>query len=248
LTLTYLSWTLFVLGFPDQAKDRCNEALAEAGQAPVLTLALTLDNALCLDQFRQDEQAVRKHADVLSSLAKQWEIPFYLDVAKFSYGWALTHRDQIREGIALMSEGLNAIWAVGMEVQGPYQLAQLAEAYKRMNDTPTSLRCLGEAVARAEATGERWYEAELYRLKGDLLTAEDPAEAEACYQRAIKVSMAQATKMWELRAAVSLAHLWRDQGRGTEARDLLAPVYGWFNEGFCTHDLRRAKALLNQLE
>jgi predicted ATPase/class 3 adenylate cyclase len=247
LPLTYLSWTLFVLGFADQAKDRCNEALAEAGQAPVLTLALTLDNALCLDQFRQDEQAVREHADALSSLAKKWEIPFYLDAAKFSYGWALAHRDQIREGIALMSDGLNAIWAAGMKVQGPYQLAQLAEGYKRMNDTPTGLHYLGEALARAEETGERWYEAELYRLKGDLLTVEDPAEAEACYRRAIKVAMEQATKMWELRAAVSLARLWRDQGRCTEARNLLASVFGWFSEGFDTVDLKQAKALLEQL-
>jgi predicted ATPase len=146
-----------------------------------------------------------------------------------------------------MREGMNAIWASGMEVQAPYQLAQLAEAYGRMGDMREGLGCIGEAFARAEETGERWYDAELSRLKGDLLAAESPASAEACFRQAIEVAQGQQAKLWELRAAVSLARLWLDQGKHAEALDLLAPVYGWFTEGFDTADLKDAKALLDEL-
>jgi predicted ATPase len=247
LSLTYLSSALFLLGFPDQSRDRCEQALAEAGQAPPLTLALTLDNAITFEVLRRDEQAVREHADTLSSLAAEMENAFFLDVAKFAQGWTVSRRDQISEGITLMREGMKAIWASGMQVQAPYQLAQLAEAYARIGDTREGLECIGEAFARAEETGERWYDSELVRLKGDLLAGASPASAEACFRRGIEIAREQDAKMWELRAAMSLARLWRDQGKRAEARDLLAPIYGWFTEGFDTADLKEAKALLDEL-
>jgi predicted ATPase len=247
LSLTYLSSALFLLGFPDQSRDRCEQALAEAGQAPPLTLALTLDNAITFEVLRRDEQAVREHADTLSSLAAEMENAFFLDVAKFAQGWTVSRRDQISEGITLMREGMKAIWASGMQVQAPYQLAQLAEAYARIGDTREGLECIGEAFARAEETGERWYDSELVRLKGDLLAGASPASAEACFRRGIEIAREQDAKMWELRAAMSLARLWRDQGKRAEARDLLAPIYGWFTEGFDTADLKDAKALLDEL-
>jgi predicted ATPase len=235
------------LGYPDQARDRCEQALAEARRAPPLTLALTLDNTITLEVLRRDEQAVREHADTLSCLAAEMENPFFLYVAMLARGWTVARRDQIRGGIALMREGMDAIWASGMQVQAPYQLAQLAEAYRRMGDMREGLGCIGEAFARAEETGERWYDAELSRLKGDLLAAERPASAEACFRQAITIAQGQQAKLWELRAATSLARLWLDQGRRAEAHDLLAPVYGWLTEGFDTADLKDAKALLDDL-
>ena len=145
VSLMYLSWALFALGYPDQARDRCNEALAEARQAPPLTLALTLENALCLDVLRRDEQAVWEHADALSSFATERGI--YLNAAKLAQGWALAHRDPISEGIAMMQEGMSALWAAGMRVQAPCQLALLAEAYVQLKAMHEGLRCIGEALA-----------------------------------------------------------------------------------------------------
>jgi predicted ATPase len=133
----------------------------------------------------------------------------------------------------------------------PFFLGQLAWALACLNRVADGLLLLTDALARVKHTGERWYEAEVHRLRGELLLSmpdHAEGEAEACFQRAIAVAQEQGAKHWELQAATSLARLWRDQGRCTEARDLLAPVYRWFVEGFDTPDLRRAKTLLNQLE
>jgi predicted ATPase len=247
LSLSYLSFALFALGYPDQAKECCNEALAEAGRAPLLTLALILDNALSLALLRRDEAAVWQHVDALGSLASERGIAFYSSVAKLAQGWALARRGQSKEGIILLREGMNSVWAAGMKVQAPMQLALLGDAYDCVKDVPQGLLCVGKALARAEETGERWYDAELYRLKGDLLGHEEPMSAQSCYRHAIVIARDQAAKMWELRAATSLARLRRDQGRRAESHDLLAPVYGWFTEGFETADLKNAKELLDEL-
>jgi predicted ATPase len=134
-----------------------------------------------------------------------------------------------------------------MKVQAPFQLALLGDAYDCVKDARQGLLCVGKALARAEETGERWYDAELYRLKGALLEHEEPVSAQSCYRHAIVIAGDQAAKMWELRAATSLARLRRDQGRRAEAHDVLAPVYGWFTEGFDTADLTNARALLEEL-
>jgi class 3 adenylate cyclase/predicted ATPase len=247
LSLSYLSFALFALGYPDQAKERCNEALAEAGRAPLLTLALILDNALSLALLRRDEVAVRRHVDALGSLATERGIPFYQSVAKLAQGWALARRGQTKEGIILLREGMSAVWAAGMKVQAPLQLSLLGEAYGYMKETCQGLLCMKEALARAEETGERWYDAELYRLKGDLLADEDPVSAQSCHRHAIAIALNQGAKMWELRAATSLARLWGKQSRRTMAYELLAPVYARFSEGFDTGDLMGAKKLLKEL-
>jgi hypothetical protein len=172
---------------------------------------------------------------------------FYSSVAKLAQGWALARRDQSKEGIILLREGMNSVWAAGMKVQAPFQLALLGDAYDCVKDARQGLLCVGKALARAEETGERWYDAELYRLKGDLLAHEDPVSAQSCYRHATAIARDQAAKMWELRAATSLARLWGEQRRRTMAYELLAPVYGWFTEGFDTADLKDAKALLDEL-
>jgi predicted ATPase len=165
-------------------------------------------------------------------------------------GWALAQRGQGEEGIAQMRQGLAAYLAMGAELGRPRQLAMLAEAYGRVGQTAEGLAVLAEALTAVHKTGEQFYEAELDRLKGELLL-QQPAgsgdEAETCFRQALDVAHRQQAKSWELRAAMSLSRLWRQQGRRDEARELLAPVYGWFTEGFDTADLQEAQALLEAL-
>src|SRR5215813_9954975 len=149
-----------------------------------------------------------------------------------------------------MSQGLRAFRATGTELLRPYWLALLAEAHGTIGYPEAGLTVLTEALALVDTTGERWCEAELYRLKGALLLqqhADNQAEAETCFHRAISLAQTQQAKSWELRVATSLARLWQSQGKRQEAHDLLAPVYGWFTEGFDTADLKDAKALLDEL-
>src|SRR5262249_36486891 len=146
--------------------------------------------------------------------------------------------------------GLRAIHATGAEMLQPYILTLLAEVHGTLGEPEAGLTALAEALTRAETTGERWYESEIYRLKGELLlqqNAANQAEAETCFQQAITVAQNQQAKSWELRAATSLARLWQQQGKRQEAHDLLASVYNWFTEGFDTADLKDAKALLDAL-
>jgi predicted ATPase len=165
-------------------------------------------------------------------------------------GWALTAQGQMEEGIAQMRQGMTAWQATGAEADRPYYLALLAEGYGKAGRTEAGLHVLAEALAVVDAIEERYYAAELYRLQGELLlarSAEQHAEAETCFRQALDVARQQQAKSWELRAAMSLSRLWQKQGKQAEAHALLAPVYGWFTEGFDTADLQEAKALLEAL-
>jgi predicted ATPase len=147
-----------------------------------------------------------------------------------------------------MHQSVQAFRATGAELGRPYFLALLAEAYGTLGEAAVGLTVLTEALALAETTGERWYEPELYRLKGALLlqqNSDNQAEAEICFHHALNIARTQQAKSFELRAATSLARLWQQQGKRQEAYDLLAPVHHWFTEGFDTADLQEAKALLD---
>ena len=149
-----------------------------------------------------------------------------------------------------MHQGLAAWGATGAEVVRPYVLGLLAEAHAKVGQQEAGLTLLAEALAGVNDTGERRWEPELYRLKGALLlvrSEEYPAEAETCFRQALEIARRQQAKSWELRAAISLCRLWQSQGKRAEAYELLAPVYGWFTEGFDTADLQEAKALLEEL-
>jgi predicted ATPase len=162
----------------------------------------------------------------------------------------LAHQGQVKEGIEQMTQGLRAYRATGAASNRSYFLALLAEAHGTMGQPEAGLTVLTEALTFAETTGERLYEAERHRLKGELLlqqSSDNSTEAEVCFQQAISIAQSQQAKSWELRAATSLARLWQQQGKRQEAHDLLAPVYHWFTEGFDTADLQDAKALLNEL-
>ena len=158
---------------------------------------------------------------------------------------ALGHAD---EGLTALGTGLADCDEIGFMLWRPLVLALFADACRIAGQLPAALGHLTEAQRVTDETGERWTLAETLRLRGDVLLAMgDPADAEAGYREAIAIAQQQSAKLWELRAAMSLARLWRDRGKRTEARDLLAPVYGWFTEGFATPVLKEAKALLEQL-
>jgi predicted ATPase len=156
----------------------------------------------------------------------------------------------VEEGMVQIRQGLAAWQATGSRIWRPYFLALLAEGCAQGGQVEVGLTVLAEALAAVDHTGERLYEAELYRLKGKLLLAlfaDDQAEATTCFQHALAVARRQQAKSLELRAAMSLSRLWRRQGERAQARQLLAEVYGWFTEGFDTADLQEAKALVEEL-
>ena len=160
------------------------------------------------------------------------------------------HSMTMDDGMMQMRQGLAALQATGGEVRRQLFLPLLAEAYGGIGQSEEGLHVLAEALAAVEKTGGRFYEAELYRLRGELLlvrTAEHHTEAETCFRHALDIARRQQAKSWELRAAVSLSRLWHQQGNRAEARELLEPVHGWFTEGFETADLQDAKALLEEL-
>jgi predicted ATPase len=162
----------------------------------------------------------------------------------------LVEQGEQEEGIAQLRRGLIAYRATGAELERPHWLGLMAEACRRTGQVEEGRRVVSEGLAEIEQNGIRYYEAELNRLEGELrlgLEAADDQRAEACFRRAVDIARAQQAKSFELRAATSLARLWQRQGKREDARDLLAPVLGWFTEGFDTVDLQQAKALLDEL-
>jgi predicted ATPase len=203
-----------------------------------------------LHQFRRERPLTLELAERAMRVSTEQGFASWLALGTILRGWALAQQGQGEEGIAQMRQGLAAYLATGAELGRPRQLAMLAEAYGRVGQTAEGLAILAEALTAVYNTGERSYEAELYRLKGELLLARSAAkqaEADACFRQALDVARRQQAKSWELRAAMSLSRLWQQQGKRIEARQLLAPVYGWFTEGFDTADLQEAKALVAEL-
>jgi predicted ATPase len=240
-----------LLGFQDQALRRDHQALALARE---LSHPYTLGYAMFVSDFLSQlhgRPVDQSRAEALMTLSREQEFPLWFGGGQIYHGAALVAQGQTAVEIAEIQEGL-AIWrATGAEVMRPYFLSLLAEAYAKDGHAAEGMTVLAEALAIAEKQGERWFEAELHRLKGEALLAypeRDQVGVEACFHRAIGVARQQGAKLWELRACTSLARLWRDQGERQQAHDLLAPVYGWFTEGFGTLDLKEAKALLEQLK
>jgi class 3 adenylate cyclase/predicted ATPase len=248
---TFGARALWYLGYPDQGLARSDEAVILAQQiAHPFSLSHALTGAASFHQFRREGRATQERAEATISLATAQGFPLWLVVGSLLRGWALAQQGQAQEGIAQIEQGLRAYRATGAEIARPYYLALLAEAYGIMGQPEAGLAVLTEALTLVDTTGERWYEPELYRLKGVLLLQQssgNSTEAETCFQHAISIAQSQQAKSWELRAATSFARLWQQHGKRQEAHDLLAPVYHWFTEGFDTADLTEAKALLDAL-
>jgi predicted ATPase len=248
---TYMTFVLWLLGYPEQALRMSQEALALAEElAFPFDLAAAQHDRARLHQHRRDVQATQEWNDATRALATEQGYVLQLTRCTAIQGWVLVQRGQVEEGIEQLRQGLHAQRAVGAENLLPQVLAWLAEAHRRAEDAEAGLRVLAEALALVTATGGRVYEAEIYRLKGELLLQQalpDAAQAEVCFQQALDVARHQQARSWELRAAMSLSRLWQRQGKRREARALLAPIYGWFTEGFDTVDLQEAKVLLEEL-
>ena len=242
---------LWLLGYPRQALQRSQDALTLAQeQSHPFTLSLTLATVAVLQQWRRERQAALAHVKASLALATEHGFPYLQAVGIVLQGWALTRGGQVGEGMVQMRQGLDELRAMGAEVLRPYLLALLAEVCGRSGQIKAGLDMLEEALVTAENHTERFNEADLHRLKGELLLRQCEGarcKAEACFQRALDIARHQQAKSLELRAATSLARLWQQQGKRDDARQLLAEVYGWFTEGFDAADLQEAKALLDAL-
>ena len=254
--LANLGMALAYLGYIDQARSRLHEAISEARR---LKHAVTLATVLLWATWAElvwvtwaesitGSPELERHVEEFLALSTERGFRFHLAFATVARGRLLTALGQTQEGLALLSQGLAATRATGAIVTTPISLVWAAEAYATLGQPREGLDCLAEAAGTIEATEERCYEAELYRLRGDFLQAAgDPSAAERNYHQAITVAERQSANLFQLRASAGLARLWRDQGKRVDARDLLGPIYSWFTEGFDAPDLKDAKSLLDEL-
>jgi predicted ATPase len=242
---------LWLLGYPEQALARLHAALALPHElSHPFSLAQVRCWAAYVYQFRWDVPAVHEQAEAAVAFSNEQGFPFWAAAGTILRGWALAMQGQGEAGMAEISQGIAAYRATGSALLVPYYCTVLADVAIRLGHTEDGLQALAEAHTLVEQHEERWWEAEICRLQGVLLLRQpgaSQAEAEARVQRALDVARRQEAKALELRAATSLARLWGEQSRRAEAVELLAPVYGWFTEGFDTADLKDAKALLDAL-
>jgi predicted ATPase len=275
---------LWLLGYPDQALAKSQEsiALAEKRDHPY-SLAYALNFAAILYQLRREPSEVQIRAEDVVSLSVKHKFPTWQATGLVLHGWALMARGKPAEGIIRIQEGLTIWRDLGAEISLAYLLSLLAEAHGRERDFQRAISVINEALSLVSRTDDHWWEAELYRLKGELLLQVEEfkegipmqkrerlikgkeqkadslsslllapgvqikKEAEMCFQRALSVARQQQAKSLELRAAISLARLWRRQNKAKEAKSLLSEVYNWFAEGFETTDLCEAQSLLSKL-
>jgi predicted ATPase len=243
---------LWVLGYPDQALKRANEAVefSQALSHPLSMAGTEFFLGVVQQHRRHEVRAAQKAAERAIALSAEHGFTFWSAVATILRGWAMAQQGLNEQGIAQMEEGLVAFHATGAGTGRPHWLCLLAEVCIESGRLNDGLSVLAEAQAFADETGAREYEAERYRLKGELLLKQDDsygAEAQSCFLHAIEIARRESARSWELRATTSLARLLDKRGRRDEARAMLAEIYGWFTEGFDTADLKDAKALLDEL-
>ena len=250
--MSYRSLTLWMLGHPQAALADAESALADARE---IDHAVTSMNALGFTSltliYCGNYARATAALDELVALAGEKRAGFYeaSGILAQSFVMALTGRSSA--AVQTMVSGYTNYRSTGATLFTPIYLSYLAKAYADTGEFDHARRWITEATTVVGKTKERWWEAEIHRIAGEiaLLSPErDALKAQSCFERALEIARAQQARSWELRAAMSLARLWRDQGRRAEAHDLLAPVYAWFTEGFDTLDLKEAKALLEELD
>lgn len=244
---------LWCLGYPQQALSRGLEAvkLVQDLDQPFSQALVSAYQAL-LQQLCAGESVVREHAAYALALTSKYQAPYYRAWAAIllSYAQALEQSDQ--ECIERLRDSITAFKAAGARLRLPYYLSLLAQVYRKAGRAEEGLASINEALAEARRHNERWWDAELHRLRGELLfmrgaDAPDASDAQAALLRAIDLARSQQARSLELRATTSLARLWHSQGRAADARTLLQDVYRWFTEGFETPDLQAASRLLAEL-
>jgi predicted ATPase/class 3 adenylate cyclase len=247
--MAHLAWTLASLGYVDQARLRLHGVLSEADRlGHAFTRAMVLSFACWVEWIGRSPEVVRRRAEEGVALSIEHDFPLWLAWGDAYRGWSLTALGQTQEGLSLIKQGLAAVRATGTILMTPYWLMLLADAYAMIGQPDEGLSCLTEAADILGTIEERFEEAELHRLRGELLNSKgERAAAEMNYHQAIESAKRQGAKIWELRAVTSLARLWCNEGKCHEARDLLGSIYSCFTEGYETLDLREAKALLDSL-
>src|SRR5262249_40487252 len=226
------AWALWFLGYPDQGLARSQEAVTLAQQsAHPFSLVNALSFVAVLHQLRREEHTAQECAEAAISVATDQEFPYWRAYSSLSHGWARVHQGQGKEEIEQMYQSMQAFRTTGAELARPYFLALLAEAHGAIGQPEAGLMVRAEDRMLTGTPSVRWYESEMYRLKGELLLQQhsgNQAEVESCFAQAIAIAQNQSAKSWELRATSSLARLWKQQGKRQEAHDLLASVYHWF--------------------
>jgi predicted ATPase len=251
VAMSYQSFNLLLLGFPDRARRLAEQSVEEAqasSHPPSLCLAHSIAGRVCY--LRGDDAGLAAHATMVVRLADEQGLALWQALGSIYSGWSRGESGAAPEAIDMMRAGIANYRSVGAGLCLPLYDLSLARVEARVGHYQEALRLLDQAEAAIEAGGERFILAEVYRLVGETaLEAPQPdvAKADAHFQRALAVAREQQARLWELRATMSLVRLWRDQGRQDEARELLAPVYSWYTEGFDTPDLKAARSLLDPL-
>jgi predicted ATPase len=250
--LSFRSLALWLLGYPEAALSDATQALKDAreiGQASTLMYALN-----CTTMFVHipcgNYTAAQAVLEEVITLANEKGALWWKAFGVMNQARVLALTGKASDAIHMFLSGIAASLSTRATLFMPLHLSHLAREYAEVGQFDDAWRCIGEAVTAVETAGERWFEAEVHRISGEiaLLSPDrDTAKAEGYFERALRIARQQQAKSWELRAAMSMAQLWRDQGKRNEARDLLAPIYGWFTEGFDTRDLKEAKGLLDAL-
>jgi predicted ATPase len=250
--VTALGWrarTLWLLGYSEAARADADHALTNAREIDdAASLSWALFAAAFIDSVCGYYTTAKARVDELVALADEKDAAMWIAWGMLGRGWLLGLTGRAAEAVQMITSGIAKWRSTGSTVRMPLYLSYLARAYSELGQVDDAWRCIGEATTSIETTNERWCEAEVNRTVGEIaLNSPQPDEAEAYFERALTIARAQRAMSWELRAAMSMARLWRDQGKRQQAHDLLAPVYGWFTEGFDTLDLKEAKSLLEQL-
>ena len=259
--LCFVSWFLWNMGYPDKARERIQEAMELARELSHPTsLLTTLWTNAYLYFWLKEEKIVEENSRAVIELSSEQGTPLFELWGRVFHGWVQTKRGQIEKGIAEIQQAIDTNLEAGSKNFNSANLAILADAYGEEDKIEEGIGVIDDALAFVEETEERYYESELYRLKGELLKAsgsssssgskkrsEVESEIEECFNKALEVARRQGAKSWELRAAMSMSRLWKELGKKEEARKLLGDVYNWFTEGFDTKDLKEAKALLKEL-
>jgi predicted ATPase len=250
------AWTLWFLGFPDQALERMHESLTLVRELyEPHGLAHRLLFASILHQLRQEPRESQEYAEAALTISREHGLVMYEAQARITRGWALTEQGSVEEGMTEMRQGVAEHQQTATALLRPQFLGWLSEALGKVGEYEEALGHVDESLGLAHRSGDALYLPELHRIRGELLlrqakgnlNARTVADAEECFRRSIKIARRQEAKSWELRTSVSLARLYQSQNRTEEAHEALTTVFDWFTEGFETKDVREAKSLLDEL-
>jgi tetratricopeptide (TPR) repeat protein len=248
---SFSAYALWYLGYPDRAVRRTEEAIALARKlSQTFSTILAVEFGATVHQLRGEAPLAKACAETVIALSREQANVFLLGCGMVEQGWAIGQEGQVDEGVVLILRGMDVCRSSGSVLEFPHPWASLAETYRQGGRIDEALQAVAEGLKQAQATSARFNEAELYRLKGELLlTGAGPGaeSAERCFRQAVEIAQRQSAKSLELRAVVSLSRLLQRQGKREEARRLLSEVYAWFTEGFDTADLKDARALLDAL-